>query len=267
MKRYRAFAQYYDAEYERAEMLERDVPFVLGHLPRKRQSILELAVGTARAAIPLAQAGHRVVGVDYAKDMLELAREKCAAVGVRERDLKLVHQDALKLDLDETFDWITIFFNTLLNFTTVEEFDALFAGVKRHLKPRGKFWIDIFNPDLHRLARDHDEHIEPGVFYVPSLDRTVQRDTEIVRDPIEQVQHITYHYRWFDHDGTEHHEKLQFDLTYLFPRELQLLLERNGLTIDRMYGNYDGSALKADSPRIIAMAKHSPERWGQKAGR
>src|SRR5690348_13263359 len=164
MKRYRAFAQYYDAEYERAEMLEQDVPFFLGHLPRRRQSILELAVGTARAAIPLAQAGHRVVGVDYAEDMLELAREKCAAVGVRERDLKLVQQDALQLNLNETFDWVCIFFNTLLNFTTVKEFDALFQGVKRHLKPRGRFWIDIFHPDLHRLAEERSEHIEPGVF-------------------------------------------------------------------------------------------------------
>jgi ubiquinone/menaquinone biosynthesis C-methylase UbiE len=267
MKRYRAFAQYYDAEYGHAEMLHQEVPFFLGHLPQRRQKILELAVGTGRAAIPLAQAGHRIVGVDYADDMLELAREKCQAVGVRERDLKLVQQDALKLDLRETFDWICIFFNTLLNFTTTEEFDALFAGVKRHLKPRGRFWIDIFNPDLHRLARDHEEHIEPGMFYVPSLDRTVSRDTEIVREPIAQVQHITYHYRWFDHNGEEQHEKLQFDLTYLFPRELQLLLERNGLTVDRFYGNYDGSALKSESPRIIAIVKHLPDKAKRRVAR
>lgn len=267
MKRYRAFAQYYDAEYENQEMLAQDVPFFLGHLPRKRQRILELAVGTGRAAIPLAQAGHRVVGVDYADDMLELAREKCQAVGLRERDLKLVHQDALKLDLGESFDWVCIFFNTLLNFATIDEFDALFQGVKRHLKPRGRFWIDIFNPDMQRLARDHEEHIEPGVFYVPAFDRTVQRDTEIVRDHVQQVQYITYHYRWFDHNGDEQHEKLQFDLTYLFPRELQLLLERNGLVIDRIYGDYDGSALKSESPRIIALAKHRSERRERKAGR
>jgi SAM-dependent methyltransferase len=267
MKRYRAFAQYYDAEYEHAEMLEQDVPFFLGHLPRRRQRILELAVGTGRAAIPQAQAGHRVVGVDYAADMLELAREKSIAVGVRERDLRLVQQDVLKLELGETFDWACIFFNTLLNFTTTDELDALFAGVKRHLKPRGRFWIDIFNPDLHRLAREHEEHIEPGMFYVAALDRTVSRDTEIVRDAIAQVQHITYHYRWFDHDGEEHHEKLQFDLTYLLPRELQLLLERNGLTIERLYGNYDGSTLKSESPRIIAVVKHQPEKAKRTARR
>jgi len=45
MKRYKAIATYYDAENARHEMLKHDVPFFLGQLPEKRQSILELAVG------------------------------------------------------------------------------------------------------------------------------------------------------------------------------------------------------------------------------
>ena len=87
--RYRAIAEYYDAEYANTEMLRHDVPFFLGQLPKKRQSVLELAVGTARAAIPIAQAGHRVVGVDYAPDLLEIAARKRVAVGLKERDLEL----------------------------------------------------------------------------------------------------------------------------------------------------------------------------------
>ena len=76
-------------------MLKHDVPFFLGQLPKKRQDILELAVGTGRAAIPLAQAGHHVVGIDYVEDMLDIARRKRDAVGLTERQLKLIRQDAL----------------------------------------------------------------------------------------------------------------------------------------------------------------------------
>src|SRR5881398_339097 len=113
--RYRALADYYDAEYDGSEMLQQDVPFFLGHVSSKRrQHVLELACGTARAAIPIAQAGHRVIGVDYAKEMLELARQKRDAVGISHRQLKLVHVDVLELNLREKFDWICIFFNTLL---------------------------------------------------------------------------------------------------------------------------------------------------------
>ena len=90
VKRYKAIAEYYDAEYANLEMLKHDVPFFLGQLPRKRQSILELAVGTARAAIPIAQAGHRIVGIDYARDLLTIAERKRAATGLKDRELSLV---------------------------------------------------------------------------------------------------------------------------------------------------------------------------------
>src|SRR5436189_5792526 len=105
MKRYKAIAAYYDAENERHEMLRHDVPFFLGKLPRRRQIILELAVGTGRAAIPMAQAGHCVVGVDYDARMVELARHKRDSVGLRDSQLKLLRQDALRLDLGQKFDW------------------------------------------------------------------------------------------------------------------------------------------------------------------
>src|SRR5213596_2995220 len=104
-RRYRAIAEYYDFESTRTRWLERDVPFYLRHMPRRRQSVLELAVGTARAAIPIAQAGHRVVGVDYAKDMLAIARRKRDAVGLRDGELKLIQGDLTRLNLGRKFDW------------------------------------------------------------------------------------------------------------------------------------------------------------------
>ena len=44
-------------------------------------------------------------------------------------------------------------------------------------------------------------------------------------------------------------------MTCIFPRELQLLLERNGFLIERLFGNYDGSDLADNSPRMIARCK------------
>src|SRR5258707_15463538 len=105
MKRYRAIAQYYDPEIAHHAMLEQEIPFFLGHLPKCRQNILELAVGTGRAAIPIAQAGHNVVGIDYAKDMLALAKQKREAVGIRESQLTLLYGDLLTFKLKRSFDW------------------------------------------------------------------------------------------------------------------------------------------------------------------
>jgi hypothetical protein len=41
-------------------------------------------------------------------------------------------------------------------------------------------------------------------------------------------------------------------VTHVFPREVQLLVERHGLRLERAFGNYDGSPVRPDSPRIIA---------------
>ena len=251
-RRYRAIAEYYDAENAGKAVLEQDVPFFLGQLPaRRRQRILELAVGTARAAIPLAQAGHRVVGVDYAKDMLDIAARKRAAVGLGERDLRLLKANVLDLDLGESFDWVCIFFNTFLAFTTLDAQDRVLQAVRRHMRPRGFFWLDVFQPDLRRLARPVTRGLEPSLFHVPRYDRVVMKTTDIRSVPHRQVQHVTFNYAWLDADGAEHRERTEFDLTWVFPRELQMLLERNGLAVDRMFGNYDGSRLDDNSPRII----------------
>jgi SAM-dependent methyltransferase len=255
MKRYRAMAEYYDAEYAESKMLRQDVPFFLGQLPKKRQTILELCVGTARAAIPMAQAGHRVVGVDYAQDLLDIARRKRDAVGLSDRNLQLIHGDVLDLNLPTQFDWVCIFFNTLLAFPKLDEQDRLLQVARKHLKRNGRFWIDIFQPDLAMLSGSQTKGFDPHLFYVPALDRTVYQTTEIKRDCSRQIQDVTFHYRWFDARGREHREKNSFQMTWIFARELQLLLERNGLRIEAMYGNYDGSKLSPASPRMIVVVE------------
>ncbi len=252
--KYRPIPQYYDAEYEHEEMLQSDVSFLLDHL-KSKQSILELAVGSARAAIPLAQAGHRVLGIDNDPAMLRLAKQKRDSVGLKDTQLKLLNQDILHLNLKQKFDWIILLFNTFLIFTTLEDQDRALQNIRRHLKPTGRFWLDIFQPNLTLIAQDESKGLQPKTFYVPQLDRTVFRSTDVRRDPASQIQRVTFNYIWFDQSGRQIHQKRTFNLTFLFPRELRLLLERNGLQIEKLYGNYDGSRLNANSPRMIASCK------------
>src|SRR4051812_47182935 len=264
-KFYKANADYYDAEYEHSPMLQCDVPFFLGHLPRRKLRVLDVTCGTGRASIPIAQAGHRVVGIDYDQDMLDRAEFKRDSVGLRPKHLDFIKQNALAIDLPERFDWATIFFNTFLNFTTLAHQDLLLRGVHQHLRPRGRLWIDIFQPNLEILSKPEARAADSYLFYVPALDRTVQRSMDIRRDPSKQLQDITFHYRWYNGDGEEQHETSEFALTFVFPRELQMLLERNRFKLECIYGDYDGSKLNADSPRMIAVARAVREPRGNKA--
>lgn len=254
--RYRAIAEYYDPEYAHLDYLERDVPFFLEGLGKKRRRVLELACGTGRAAVPIAQAGHAVVGVDYDAAVLDIARRKRDGCGIPKRRLRLVRADALKLDLGQQFDAVAVFFNTFLNFVTLAEQDRFLARAVAHLKPSGRLWVDVFNPDHRMLAEPAQQGLDPVQFYVPSLDRTVFRTTDVERDDdLPQVQRLAFHYQWFDRDGQEHHETSRFRLAHVFPRELHLLLARHGLRAARLWGDYDGSGLRPDSPRMIASCR------------
>lgn len=254
--RYRAIPAYYDAEYESNEVLDHDVPFMLRHLPRRRRKVLELCCGTARAAIPVAQSGHRVVGVDYDPRLLTIATRKRESSGIKASDLSFVCQDVLNLELNDRFDFAFLLFNTFLTFTTGPEQDRLISRVARHLKPGGRFWIDIFYPDLTLLAEPHHPCCDSATFYVHELDRSVHRTTEIRRsrkDP--QVQEMTFHYTWADATGQLHHQRVEFELTWMFPRELERILATHGFEVEQMYGDYTGAPVDPDSSRIIVLAR------------
>ena len=68
--------------------------------------------------------------------------------GISTSDLKLVSGDVTRKRLGRKFDWVVLLFNTMLAFPTLEEQDALLRNVVRHLKPGGRFWVDIFQPNL-----------------------------------------------------------------------------------------------------------------------
>ncbi len=253
---YRAIADYYDAEYESNDVLDNDVPFLLRHLPKRSRKILELCCGTGRASIPLAEAGHRVVGVDYDPDLLAIAKRKRDGSGISPDRLQLVRADVLKLKLDETFDFAFLIFNTLLNFTTLADQDRLLSRVHAQLKPGGRFWVDIFYPDLTILAAAHHAHFDSATFYVHALDRSVHRTTEIRQSTKRpQLQELTFHYTHADERGDLHAEKIDFELTWMFPRELVMLLERHGFVVEQLYGDYRGNPITPESSRIIAVAK------------
>src|SRR2546423_7972118 len=96
-------SSWYDAWADRYEDwspgFTADVPFYVGLAREADGPIVELAVGTGRVAIPVAQAtGRPVIGIDTSPAMLEQAREHAAEAGV---ELDLHEGDMRNLSVDE----------------------------------------------------------------------------------------------------------------------------------------------------------------------
>jgi len=77
------------------------------------QKVLDVGCGTGRLCVPLIQAGHRVVGVDFSNSMLEQARCVLSELGIRGDQCQLIRGDVVNnwpgaLDTHTHFDAIAM---------------------------------------------------------------------------------------------------------------------------------------------------------------
>ena len=156
MSVYDPFAARYD-DWS-ADMTE-DVPFYVGLARESEGPIVELAVGTGRVAIPVAQAaGRKVIGIDLSPVMLEQARERAAAAGV---ELELRLGDMRDLELDEPAELVYCPFRALLHLPTWADRRRVFERVHASLGPGGRFaWnAFVFDPRIAvRVDGEWQEH-------------------------------------------------------------------------------------------------------------
>jgi SAM-dependent methyltransferase len=205
-------------------------------------TVLELACGTGRVLVPVAQSGVRVVGVDQSPWMLDKAKEKYGRLpgDVQER-IGLLEGDMRTLRLEQRFKLIYLPFNTFLILRTVQDQLAVFDVVRRHLAPGGVFAFDIFMPLMERLVRP------PG----PSawgleVDQTLgdlgirfQRDNASEVDPIRQLITNTFRMREYRDNVLTREWVSDLQLTYIFPRELEHLVARAGFEFIHYWGHYN----------------------------
>ena len=133
-----------------------DLDLYLALASRAGGPILELAVGTGRLAIPLAEAGYQVTGVDVDSAMLGRARRHAAESrsGADER-LTLVEADLVGLRLPNagTFGLAFIALNSLLILPGRAAQRAALRTLADHLVPGGLAVADVWIPDAEDLAR------------------------------------------------------------------------------------------------------------------
>ena len=152
------FADRYD-EWS-AEMTE-DVPFYVELARETEGPLVELAVGSGRVAIPVAEAtGRPVLGIDTSPAMLAQARERAAAAHV---DLELREGDMRDLELDEPAGLVYCPFRGLLHLPTWSDRRRVFERVAASLRPGGRFAWNTFAFDHAIASRLDGQHQEEPV--------------------------------------------------------------------------------------------------------
>lgn len=101
--------------------------------------VLELACGTGRVAIPLAEEGARVVGLGKSTAMLDVARKKSEGVA----NLRWVEGDMRSFGLGQTFGLILIPGHSFQNILTAEDQRSCLISIRRHLIPGGTLVVHL----------------------------------------------------------------------------------------------------------------------------
>ena len=110
--------------------------------------VLELAIGTGRIALPLAERGIDVHGIDASEKMVARLRSKPGGDGI-----PVTIGDFADVAVEGQFTLVYVVFNTLFALLTQEAQVRCFENVAAHLADGGAFVVEAFVPDLTRFDR------------------------------------------------------------------------------------------------------------------
>lgn len=228
-----------------------DFKFYLAEARKARGPVLELACGTGRLTIPLRKKGVDITGLDLAAPMLEQARSKAAAAGVK---INFLRGDARKFRLGKKFKLIFMAFNSMQHLGKAEDLKGLFASAAAHLAPGGRFIFDIFNPDPMYLIRDTEELLPVAYYDDPAGGGKVLVNESYSYDKAAQVSRLTWHYR---SEKTGKTLKKSLNLRCFFPQELLALVQYNGFRVQSRYGDFLRKPFTGSSRKQIVICAPS----------
>jgi SAM-dependent methyltransferase len=213
---YDRIAQFYEPW---SRSVTEDVGFYVDRALASGGPVVELAVGTGRIAVPIAQAGIDVIGVDTSPEMLAVARASAEAAGVAGR-LDLRVGDLREPPVMERVPLTICPFRTLLHMETEEEKLRALQAARALLEPDGRFVFDVFAPSREDIDETHERWLErePGIWERAVWDEASRTLSLSVRSGEEETT---------------------FGLHWLSAPEWQRLLDEAGFEVEELYGWFD----------------------------
>jgi SAM-dependent methyltransferase len=206
---------------------ERAVAWYRRHAAEVGGPVLELACGSGRLLVALAEAGHEVTGIDLSDTMLALARARRDELPrhVRGR-IRLVRGDMAAFDLPEQVGLIVVADNSFRSLPTREGLLRCLRTSRRHLRPGGRMLVTErrFDPSLYvDGVREHDGS-EPVPH--PETGAPVRRRVRVELDLERMRIHGVFRYRIGLPDGSEEEVACPFESLVLRPSDyLELFAE------------------------------------------
>jgi SAM-dependent methyltransferase len=195
---------------------------------------LELGMGTGRIALPLAQRGVPVHGIELSRAMAARLRAKPGA-----EDIGLTIGDFATSAVDGAFTVAYLVFNTIMNLTTQAAQVACFRNVATHLDPGGCFVIEVGVPGLQRLPPGETIH----AFHV-SETRWGFDEYDVARQGL-----TSHHFEVID----GRLESFSVPFRYAWPAELDLMAQLAGMKLRERWSGWKREPFTSDSRKHVSV--------------
>lgn len=218
--------------------------------------ILEIAAGSGRVAVPLAEAGYEVTAVDISPAMLARAKRAAAEAGTGAR-LEWIVADLIGLRLPggDKFRLAILALNSILLLDTRDVQAAALETMARHLLPGGIAVVDVWLPSADELAR-YDGRI--GLEYVrkdPESGLLVTKTAAAQHEQATGHVVLTAIYEEGEQGGAVRRWVREDRLRLLNADELRAMAESAGLEIEVVGGNYALDPIRPHDDRAILIAR------------
>jgi SAM-dependent methyltransferase len=198
------------------------------------RSALEFGIGTGRIALPLAQRGIRVHGIDLSEAMVARLQAKPG-----NEQIGFTIGDFATTTVDELFSVAYLVFNTIMNLTTQEEQVACFQNAAAHLRPGGCFVIEVGVPDLQRLP--------PG----ETIRAFTVSDSRLGFDEYDiAAQGLISHHYWIANGKAE---VFAPPFRYVWAAELDLMARLAGMSLRERWGGWKREQFTSDSTTHVSV--------------
>jgi SAM-dependent methyltransferase len=250
-----ALARLYDVD-----MLEDqgDLDLYLALAARTGGPILELAAGSGRLAVPLAEVGYEVTAVDLDTAMLARLRLRAQQAGLAAAGrVKVVEADLIDLAVQPggPFRLAILALNSIMLLESREAQRGVFATMAKHLAPGGLAVVDVWLPAGEDLAR-YD-----GRLSLEYCRTDPDTGLEVTKTASAQYQAgagavaLTAIYEESTPGGSPRRWIRQDLLRLVDAEELRRMAQSAGFAVEVVAGDYDLEPISAHDERAIVIAR------------
>jgi len=244
------FAEFYDWEFDLfCSEQQKDVKMWLELAKEIGGPILELACGSGRITIPLAESGFNVTALDNSEKMLNLLRERSKHLD----NISTINSDMVKFNFEKQFKFVFVSYSSFQQILDQDNQIKCLRNIFNHLESNGILALDIGTHICSGVPEMELAHQYTAEF--PKDDSTVSMFTSYKTDTAKLIRHWEDTYVRIKKNGERDQYINKISLKECDFSYMNSLLEETGFKLLNTFGSFEKQKLTSNSDNAIYICR------------